>query len=609
MASAKPTEAFVEVDENFDIEICEEVGDKTGVADQALGAKQAAASSSQAKDSEILTQDAVAAVEEGKDEAESAPVAFEGEGLAHIGSAKAASSDFDDEFDYAFEGGDREGETHKKVFKPKALPAHLVTNVKQAQLNAVMEDGEEEGEEVDMEEGDEGADSDVVATSSSTKANGAEASALEGQFDAATQRNTSMPGSAEKGISSAGSDSLTCPEGIASTEDSGRQRTKSKGSVPDDSAPIRSTSRTSIPASILATAGTAPLGHMPSSSLDPNPSAGLSSAASGNLADSSVGGDYEANSNWATNGSTGGQKHPGSIAASATSTKAGEQSIAMATVAASASVANKSEFTESDWDMVNQERLLEVATASSAPMKSSAEAVTYPDVLKTLMTRAPLDQQHRQSSADAETYPDVLKSLMTRDPLIICTKTNMYLLCTQSCAEAVTYPDVLKSLMTRDPPDQQRKTTSQARITTHWEDLGFQGQDPATDLRSCGILGLVHLYYLHHHSAHNAQLLYSLSRSASQEFPLSIVSMNITKWTLQGLLSGAANRSGSMVETSSHFYIGTFYTFYNIWLTGGKTMAQSGFVLKDVEARSRKVQKMIDAASLRLEAPIWCNMV
>jgi|LauGreDrversion2_5_1035112.scaffolds.fasta_scaffold89322_1 hypothetical protein len=35
---------------------------------------------------------------------------------AQVGTAKKASNDeFDDEFDYAFEGGEREGGTHKQV--------------------------------------------------------------------------------------------------------------------------------------------------------------------------------------------------------------------------------------------------------------------------------------------------------------------------------------------------------------------------------------------------------------------------------------------------------------------------------------------------------------
>lgn len=37
----------------------------------------------------------------------------------------------------------------------------------------------------------------------------------------------------------------------------------------------------------------------------------------------------------------------------------------------------------------------------------------------------------------------------------------------------------------------------QPRYGPHWTALGFQGDDPATDLRGAGMLGLLQLFYLH----------------------------------------------------------------------------------------------------------------
>lgn len=44
----------------------------------------------------------------------------------------------------------------------------------------------------------------------------------------------------------------------------------------------------------------------------------------------------------------------------------------------------------------------------------------------------------------------------------------------------------------------------------------------------------------------------------------------------EGKLSRAATRMGSTVEASGAFYVGTFYTFYQIWKDGFKTMRESG---------------------------------
>jgi hypothetical protein len=47
------------------------------------------------------------------------------------------------------------------------------------------------------------------------------------------------------------------------------------------------------------------------------------------------------------------------------------------------------------------------------------------------------------------------------------------------------------------------------RLGPHWADLGFQGDDPATDLR--GVLGLLQLLLLLHHDAAAADAIYKLS--------------------------------------------------------------------------------------------------
>jgi len=62
-------------------------------------------------------------------------------------------------------------------------------------------------------------------------------------------------------------------------------------------------------------------------------------------------------------------------------------------------------------------------------------------------------------------------------------------------------------------------------------------------VHSCGLLGLLHMLLLHEHNASNAAKLYRLSRSDRQEFPLAVVSLNITKWTLQVIQAGVVASS------------------------------------------------------------------
>ncbi|KAL0036717.1 hypothetical protein WJX79_007272 [Trebouxia sp. C0005] len=129
-----------------------------------------------------------------------------------------------------------------------------------------------------------------------------------------------------------------------------------------------------------------------------------------------------------------------------------------------------------------------------------------------------------------------------------------------------------------------------SRYGPHWVALGFQGSDPTTDLRGCGILGLLHLLLLHEHDPANAHAIFKLSTAKDSEFPLAPVSLNITKWTLQMVrerkLTSAAKKQQSAVTAASDFYVGTFYTLYNHWKDKKCTMADSGFVLKEIEKRA-----------------------
>ena len=60
----------------------------------------------------------------------------------------------------------------------------------------------------------------------------------------------------------------------------------------------------------------------------------------------------------------------------------------------------------------------------------------------------------------------------------------------------------------------------------------MQGNDPSTDLRGVGFLGLVQPLYLVSASAKTLQLakdIYHLSQNETQEFPLMVLSINVTR--------------------------------------------------------------------------------
>jgi len=131
------------------------------------------------------------------------------------------------------------------------------------------------------------------------------------------------------------------------------------------------------------------------------------------------------------------------------------------------------------------------------------------------------------------------------------------------------------------------------RFGAHWEDIGFQGSDPSTDLRGVGMLGLVQALYLviTPEMFPFAQDVYHLSRQDSQEFPLMVLSLNITRITLHVLRDGLLNRYLTLEDdvwtTVNFFYCALLYHVYHIWKSQHKTISSSGFVLQDAESFGR----------------------
>ncbi|XP_011712088.1 ELMO domain-containing protein 3 isoform X1 [Macaca nemestrina] len=164
----------------------------------------------------------------------------------------------------------------------------------------------------------------------------------------------------------------------------------------------------------------------------------------------------------------------------------------------------------------------------------------------------------------------------------------------------------------------------------HWEDLGFQGANPATDLRGAGFLALLHLLYLvmdsktllmaqeiFRLSRHHIQLLpLGLCLPAShtrlqmtgntvragvaadwapppfQQFPFCLMSVNITHIAIQALreecLSRECNRQQKVIPVVNSFYAATFLHLAHVWRTQRKTISDSSFVLKDLEVLAKK---------------------
>jgi len=132
------------------------------------------------------------------------------------------------------------------------------------------------------------------------------------------------------------------------------------------------------------------------------------------------------------------------------------------------------------------------------------------------------------------------------------------------------------------------------RYGHHWEDIGFQGNDPATDLRGVGFLGVVQVLYLvtTPEVLPFAKDVYSLSRSQTQEFPLMVLSLNVTRIVLHllrdGLLDKQCYKDDDAWCAVNSMYAAVLFNIYHVWKSQHKTISNSGFVLKDAEENARR---------------------
>ncbi|XP_050766236.1 ELMO domain-containing protein 3 isoform X2 [Gymnogyps californianus] len=137
------------------------------------------------------------------------------------------------------------------------------------------------------------------------------------------------------------------------------------------------------------------------------------------------------------------------------------------------------------------------------------------------------------------------------------------------------------------------------RYGTHWEELGFQGTDPGTDLRGTGMLGLMQILYFvtDSRTLPLAREIFQLSQHETQNFPFCIMSVNITRIVLQALreerLSRECNRRQQVIAVLNDLYAAAFLRLYRVWKRQRKTVADSGFLLKELELSTKKKPKQL----------------
>uniref|UniRef100_A0A9L0SPV5 ELMO domain containing 2 n=2 Tax=Equus TaxID=9789 RepID=A0A9L0SPV5_HORSE len=114
--------------------------------------------------------------------------------------------------------------------------------------------------------------------------------------------------------------------------------------------------------------------------------------------------------------------------------------------------------------------------------------------------------------------------------------------------------------------------TLKARISKQWADIGFQGDDPKTDFRGMGILGLINLVYFSENYTSEAHQILSRSNHPKLGYSYAIVGINLTEMAYSLLKSEALKfhlyNFVPGVPTMEHFhqfYCYLVYEFDKFW--------------------------------------------
>lgn len=109
------------------------------------------------------------------------------------------------------------------------------------------------------------------------------------------------------------------------------------------------------------------------------------------------------------------------------------------------------------------------------------------------------------------------------------------------------------------------------RISNQWQNIGFQGDDPKTDFRGMGILGLENLVFFAREYNGAARHLLSHSHHPTHGYFMAIVGINLTSMAYDLLKSGIArthfyNQPRLTIDTFHHFYCYLFFEFDRYWV-------------------------------------------
>lgn len=143
------------------------------------------------------------------------------------------------------------------------------------------------------------------------------------------------------------------------------------------------------------------------------------------------------------------------------------------------------------------------------------------------------------------------------------------------------------------------KVPLEGRITKQWQDIGFQGDDPKTDFRGMGMLGLENLLYFAEEYPSAARHVHLHSIHPIYGYAFAIVGINLTSLLYNLLKDGTAKthvynacKSLPSIRVFHQLYSYLFYEFDKFWIESKpKDVMQFNYIRDQFESNIRDILK------------------
>ncbi|EGT33660.1 hypothetical protein CAEBREN_19508 [Caenorhabditis brenneri] len=152
------------------------------------------------------------------------------------------------------------------------------------------------------------------------------------------------------------------------------------------------------------------------------------------------------------------------------------------------------------------------------------------------------------------------------------------------------FNNVSRSLMTSS---EYSHVTNPSRVGAHWVTVGFQSATPHTDFRGCGVLGLLQMHtFTQRVPANILRAIVLLATTEPTDFPLAVVSINVTSLLLtqlkKGVFDGFGNENEGLYPFFSALHAASMARFCSIYKSQNCTLANTQTIFSEITRQLEK---------------------